>query len=288
MKKIAVISGKGGTGKTVITASLVALAKRERKVVSTDCDVDAPDLHLLLKPEIRSRYRFSGLPQAKIDEEKCNRCGQCVEVCRFDAVSKEFRIDPIACEGCRFCYYVCPTGAIKLVESLAGEYFVSETRYGPMVHGQLRVAEQNSGRLVTLIRNQAQKIAESEGFDLVVIDGPPGIGCPTIASLAGIDLAIVVTEPTLTAIHDLKRAISLTGHFGITTAVVINKFDLNDDNLREIEIRCGSEGLEVLGRIPFDPIVPKSIVAGVPLVEYTAEGVATSIGKIYSRIKESL
>jgi MinD superfamily P-loop ATPase len=194
VKQIVVISGKGGTGKTILTASFAALAQNK---VMVDCDVDAADLHLLLQPEIKERHEFRSGMTARINAEICEQCGQCISVCRFDAISKDFIVDPVSCEGCTICSYVCPAGAITLEENISGEWFISNTKYGPLVHAKLGIAEENSGKLVMQVRQAAKEIAEKDNLDYVIIDGPPGIGCPVIASLSGVDLAVIVTEPTL-------------------------------------------------------------------------------------------
>jgi MinD superfamily P-loop ATPase len=211
MKQITVISGKGGTGKTTILASLAALVKR---AVLVDADVDAADLHLLLKPQVRRREPFVASQVALIDPEKCDPCGKCAEACRFEAI-RDLQVDPISCEGCGVCFHVCPRGAILMKEVQSGEWFISQTRYGPMVHAKLGVAQENSGKLVTLVRKEAQRIAREGGYPLILIDGPPGIGCPVIASLGGVDAVLVVTEPSLSGIHDLERVLGVSRHFQV-------------------------------------------------------------------------
>ncbi len=193
MKQIVVISGKGGTGKTVITASLAALA---RSKVMADCDVDAADLHLLLNPKIKEKHEFRSGKTAIIDKKLCQQCGKCIAACRFNAISEDFTVDPVSCEGCGFCSHICPAEAIEMRENISGEWFISDTRFGPLVHARLGIAEENSGKLVTLVRQKAKESAENRGLDWVIIDGAPGIGCPVIASLSGVDCALVVTEPT--------------------------------------------------------------------------------------------
>jgi len=280
MKQIVVISGKGGTGKTVITASLAALAENQ---VMADCDVDAADLHLLLQPEIKYREDFRSGKTAVIDQGKCLRCGRCHAVCRFTAVNRApltngasdifFRIDAVSCEGCGFCYHVCPTGAIAMEENLSGEWFISETRFGPMVHAKLGVAEENSGKLVSLVRSQAKMLAEQNNSDWVLIDGSPGIGCPVIASLSGVDCALVVIEPTLSGLHDALRVIEVAQHFGIMTKAVINKYDLNTDMADQIESACREKKTDVVGRVSFDKAVVQAMVEGKTIIE-AADSVA--------------
>ena len=217
MKQIVIISGKGGTGKTVITGAFAALAQKK---VMADCDVDAADLHLLLEPSIRERHEFKSGKTAVIDKEKCVKCGKCIEVCRFEAINEKFNVDGVSCEGCAFCSFACPVDAIKMEENISGEWFISNTRFGPMVHAKLGIAEENSGKLVSLVRKQAKEAAEKTAADWVIIDGAPGIGCPVIASLSGIDCAVVVTEPTLSGLHDADRVISVAKHFGVLTKLI--------------------------------------------------------------------
>jgi MinD superfamily P-loop ATPase len=263
MKELVVISGKGGTGKTSIVASFAAM---DGKKVLADCDVDAADLHLILKPFIQRREEFHGGNEAVIRPEDCVGCGACLAHCRFDAVRTEgdgaaeqtFSIDPIACEGCGVCVHVCPVGAIDFPRKKNGDWFISDTRHGTMVHARLGIAEENSGKLVTIVRNQAKQIAEEQDVPLIIVDGAPGIGCPVIASLAGVDLVLVVTEPTLSGIHDMERVIELTRHFGTRTLVCVNKFDLNKDMTESIERRSAELGADVIGRVPYDVDVTKA------------------------------
>lgn len=264
MKELCIVSGKGGTGKTTITASFVALA--ENKVIA-DCDVDAPDLHLILNPEIKERQEFRGSKIAVIDMNKCTECGTCEEVCEFDAI-RNIQLDPIICEGCNVCVISCPADAITLEEQVSGYAFISNTKYGPMSHAQLNVAEEASGKLITLVRNNAKNIAEEQGLAMIIIDGPPGIGCPVISSLSGVDLALIITEPTQSGLHDLLRILKLTEGFGTMPMVCINKYDLNKDNCDEITSFCNDNNIDVVGKIPYDPIVTKAMVAGEAVVEF--------------------
>ena len=282
MKQIVIISGKGGTGKTVLTASFAALVTNK---VMVDCDVDAADLHLLLQPEIKERHEFRSGVTAMIDKELCQECGECISVCRFNAISEDFRIDHISCEGCTICSYICPVEAIKLEENLSGEWFISDTKYGPLIHAKLGIAEENSGKLVTVVRQAAKEIAEKENLDYVIIDGPPGIGCPVIASLANVDLAMIVTEPTLSGIHDMERVAQVSKHFGVPTKVVINKYDINPDNSEDIKKICQKEDIEVISQLPFSQKVSESIVHGVPLVEFCSDRIAQDISLLWERIK---
>jgi MinD superfamily P-loop ATPase len=282
MKQILVISGKGGTGKTVLTASFASLAKNK---VMADCDVDAADLHLLLQPEVKERHEFRSGVTATIDKELCQGCGECISVCRFNAISEDFKVDPISCEGCTICSYVCPVNAITLEENQSGEWFVSHTKYGPFVYAKLGIAEENSGKLVTVVRQAAKEIAEKEDLDYVLIDGPPGIGCPVIASLGNIDLAVIVTEPTLSGIHDMERVALVAKHFGTPTKVVINKYDLNLENSQDIKRRCKNENIEVVAELPFSQEVNYSIVKGIPLVEFCDGQIVRDITLLWEKIK---
>ena len=276
MKEIAVISGKGGTGKTSIVASFAALAKN---AVLADCDVDAADLHLILKPDVKRTTDFSGGKLASIITDKCIGCGRCEEVCHFDAamfdgpgndvVEKTYRIDPISCEGCGVCAHFCPVNAIEFKDAVNGQWFVSETRFGPMVHARLGIAQENSGKLVSLIRKEAKRLAAEQSKDLIIVDGSPGIGCPVIASITGVDLVLVVTEPTLSGRHDLDRVTELTKHFNIPTVVCINKCDINPSIAEEIENEASARNLILAGEIAYDPAVTKAQIAGQSIVEYS-------------------
>jgi MinD superfamily P-loop ATPase len=280
MKEIVILSGKGGTGKTSIVGSLAALA--ESKVMA-DCDVDAADLHLLLNPVIKSETEFWSGQVASIDDGLCTQCGLCQEICRFDAI-KNYKVDPIACEGCGFCSHVCPVDAISMQENMAGHWFISDTRYGPLVHARLGIAQENSGKLVALVKQQAKQIAERDGLDYVISDGPPGIGCPVVSSLSGASLALLVTEPTLSGIHDLERVIGVCRHFGVPALVCINKYDINEDNTRLIENNCLGWGVEIAARIPFDNVVTEAMIKGVPVVTYSDGRVAAETKKLWESI----
>jgi MinD superfamily P-loop ATPase len=264
MKQMTILSGKGGTGKTTITASFAALSCN---AVFADCDVDASNLHLLLKPEIKETLEFKGLNLAVIDPERCTQCGICEEKCRFHAIHN-FEVDSIHCEGCKVCVQICPVQAIDFVDRFCGQAYISNTEYGPMSHARLTPGMENSGKLVSLVRQNAKRIAEEGGFDLVLVDGPPGIGCPVIASLADIDLGLVVVEPTLSGIHDLIRALGLLEHFDIEPLVCVNRYDINKENTELIQEFCKKEDIQMLGIIPFDPTVTKATVDGKPIVEF--------------------
>ncbi|MDI6827878.1 MAG: ATP-binding protein [Armatimonadota bacterium] len=295
MKELVVISGKGGTGKTSVVASFAALAKNK---VLADCDVDAADLHLILSPKILRREEFSGGKTAVVTADQCIGCGKCASVCRFDAISfdgpanevvgKTYHIDPIACEGCGVCAYVCPVNAISLVPSVNGEWFVSETRHGPMIHAKLGIAQENSGKLVTIIRREAKKIAEENGFDLVIIDGSPGIGCPVIASITGASLALIVTEPTLSALHDLDRVANLVRHFGIPTVACVNKSDVNPDVTIKIREHCLARNIDMLGEIRYDTAVILAQIKERSVVEYDNSIAAQDITSLWNAVNSKL
>ncbi|MFH1505297.1 MAG: P-loop NTPase [Candidatus Omnitrophota bacterium] len=283
MKQIVVISGKGGTGKTVLTASFAALAKN---AVFADCDVDAADLHLLLKPKIKERCKFKSGQTAVINFDKCIQCGLCRELCRFEAVTNNFAIDSVSCEGCAFCSFACPQNAIEMKENIAGEWFSSQTRFGPMIHAKLGIAEENSGKLVSLVRKKAKEKAENIGADWIIIDGSPGIGCPVIASLSGADCALVVTEPTLSGLHDAIRVIDMARHFRVPVLLLVNKYDLNVNITEQIEEYCHKEKVPFIGKIGFDKIVVKAMVQGKTLIEYSQGKTTRQVRKIWNRLRK--
>ena len=252
-----------------------------------DCDVDAADLHLLLRPVTQENHEFRSGQVAFIDGEKCTQCGLCQEICRFDAIN-DFKVDPVSCEGCGFCYYVCPAEAIAMKESLSGHWFISATGYGPLVHARLGVAEENSGKLVALVRQEAKRIANEQGLSYIISDGAPGIGCPVISSLSGVNLAVIITEPTLSGMYDLDRVISVCHHFKIPIMVGINKYDLNEDNSRQIESYCHEQGIRVSAKIPFDNIVTEALVKGLPVVEYSDNNVSQQIKALWQDIAKAM
>jgi MinD superfamily P-loop ATPase len=286
MRQITVLSGKGGTGKTTITAAFTVLAKN---IVVADCDVDAPNLHMLLHPEILEKKEFRGSRIAAIDETKCIKCGICRERCRFGAITQDFTVDPFSCEGCGVCAIVCPVNAVTLTERVSGYVYISRIRYGFMVHALLKPGESNSGKLVTMVRQDARLLAERGGIGLILVDGPPGIGCPAIASVTGVDAGLVVTEPTLSGIHDLEKAIQLLRHFNVRPFVCVNMYDINADNTDRILKFCEKNDVEVVGKIPFNPVVTKAMVNGKAVIEYSPEAdVAKEIADMWRRLCSEL
>lgn len=293
MKEIVVISGKGGTGKTSLVAAFAALAP---EAVLADCDVDAADLHLVLTPNVRQTQDFSGGKVARVVADKCIGCGRCHEVCHFaapalngpanDVVAKTYTIDPTACEGCSVCVHFCPVGAIVFEDAINGRWFVSDTRLGPMVHARLTPGQENSGKLVSLIRKEARRIAIEQRRELLIVDGSPGIGCPVIASITGADFVLAVTEPTVSGQHDLERVMQLTGHFNIPTAVCVNKCDINREIAERIERAAGQNAVAVLDRIPYDPAVTQAQLAARSVVEYRDGSMKRHVERLWRSVLE--
>ncbi len=285
MKELVILSGKGGTGKTSLTAAFAALSKNS---VLCDADVDAADLHLLMDPQTRQRTDFQSGGLAVIDPDKCTGCGLCRDLCRFDAISDDFKVDAIECEGCGVCVDLCPEQAIGFPIKTCGEWYISETRFGPMVHARLGIAEENSGKLVALVRQEAKKIAEDKALDLIITDGPPGVGCPVIASLGGATALLIVTEPTVSGMHDMERVAQLADHFRIPCMVCVNKSDLNQENTAAIQRMSEERGLPVVGHIPFDPIFVESMVQGRTVIEYQPGSKASqAIEKLWRAVLET-
>jgi MinD superfamily P-loop ATPase len=272
--QIVILSGKGGTGKTSVAAAFAHLAaERDHpiKAILADADVDAANLELVLAPKMEARADFWGGQIAQIDHQLCAGCGTCETVCRFDAVHEndgEYWIDPVACDGCAACVYQCPEDAITMQPQLAGEWFRSQSRYGPLFHAALRPAQENSGKLVTVVKQNARLMAMDEGIPLVLVDGPPGIGCPVISAVSGADLALIVAEPTAAGVHDMRRVLQTTDHFGVRALVCINKADIYPAGAAQIESFCKQQNIEVVGRIPFDTIVTQAMVQGQPVTAY--------------------
>jgi len=284
MREIAIVSGKGGTGKTTLAASFAVLA---RPVVVADCDVDAADLFLLMDPREEAKGEFRAGRKPVILPDRCTSCGICVERCRFRALSlgpEGLRLDRFACEGCGLCARVCPSGAIEMREQVCGEWYVSAGRCGPMAHARLHVAEENSGKLVTLVREKARGLARERGLDTIIIDGPPGIGCPVISSITNTDLAVVVTEPTLSGLHDLERIAGLARQLRVRTAVCVNKCDLNEDVSVRLGEYCAANGIPLAGRIPYDRAVVESLVRGEPLVCGPPSAAGAAVREAWERL----
>jgi MinD superfamily P-loop ATPase len=294
MIELAVVSGKGGTGKTSLTACFAVLADRP---VVADCDVDAADLHLVLQPTVETTEEFSGRSLPVISADDCARCGSCIDVCRFDALSwppdasdatdtaaneAPPRVDTLTCTGCGLCTRICPADAIVMEPTVNGELYVSQTRVGPMAHARLGIAEDTSGKLVTRVRERARQLADKGGHDLVLIDGPPGIGCPVIASIAGVDLLVIVTEPTVAGRHDLERVVQLAAHFRRRFAVCVNKWDLNEALADQLTEEAKEAGAVAVGRVRYDGAVTAAQRAGVTLVEHTSDGAAADVKEFWA------
>jgi MinD superfamily P-loop ATPase len=292
-KQLVVLSGKGGTGKTSLVAALAALTTDK---VLADCDVDAADLHLVLDPQRRHREPFMAGKEAHIESERCSACGLCLEHCRFGAIRlarhnggrSVHSVDHLACEGCGLCARVCTSGAVDLLEPERGEWFISDTRHGPLVHARLNIGGENSGKLVTLVRNQAMVLAQETGAGLVLVDGPPGIGCPVIASVTGADLVLAVTEPTVSGAHDLARAADLVRGFGLPLVVCINKTDLNPEMAGRIRDASSARGFPVVGELAYDGAVTRAQVEGQSIVEYGGSVVADQIRHMWKVLERML
>jgi MinD superfamily P-loop ATPase len=271
VKELVILSGKGGTGKTTVAAALAHLAAQEAQLVLADADVDAANLELVVGAEVKARHEFHGGKTAIVDPALCTACGRCAEVCRFEAIvaGETYAVDDVLCEGCAVCFYQCPAEAIRMEEALDGYWLLSSSRYGPMVHGTLRAGRENSGKLVALVKEKARGLVAEAGADLLLVDGPPGIGCAVIASLSGASLALAVTEPTVAGFHDLERIVGVAQHFQVPMLVCLNKADLSPQQAAEVERFCAAEGMELLARIPYDPAVTRAMVQGRPI---TADG----------------
>lgn len=285
MKQLTVISGKGGTGKTSITAAFASLAKN---AVFADGDVDAADLHLIFNPRIKKTIQFHGLNIADIDKDNCIDCKKCFESCKFDAINKNIELIKESCEGCGVCSYICPVQTIKMIKRTSGFAYISDTRFGPLAHAVLNTAEEASGKLVTVVRENAKKIAKEKKKNLIIIDGPPGIGCPVIASLTGVDLVLVVTEPTLSGIHDLERILDVANHFNIPAVVCINKYDINVDNTKKIEFFCNKKKIAIVGKLPYDTVITKAMINQKNVIEFSDGETSDTIIEMWNKLQEML
>jgi len=295
MKQFVILSGKGGAGKTSLTAALAHLAATDPDPVSLviiDADVDAANLELVLAPNVLYQEEFWGGQIATIDAETCEQCGICKQVCRFDAIFEYdggYSIDPIACEGCATCFFQCPSGAVTMSDQRAGTWFHSESRFGPLIHAALQPAQENSGKLIAKIRQHARTLAVEGGYDLILIDGPPGIGCPVISAVTGADLALIVAEPSMAGMHDMRRALQTTKHFGIQSLVCVNKSDLYPKGTAEIETYCCEHQVEMVGQIPFDAAITMAMMQGEPVTRYRPDASAShAISTVWDCVKEVL
>ncbi|MBN1149572.1 MAG: ATP-binding protein [Anaerolineales bacterium] len=295
MKQWVVLSGKGGTGKTSVTAAFAHLAQASARPVRTvlaDADVDAANLELVLAPQLIEQQDFRGGQIAIIDAEACASCGECAQVCRFDAIlppaegGYAYRVDPIACDGCAACVYQCPSEAIRMQDQVVGQWYRSQTRYGPLFHANLRPAQENSGKLVTLIKQYARLLALDEDYELALVDGPPGIGCPVISAASGANLALIVAEPTVSGVHDMRRILGVTEHFGLQSLVIINKADIHPQGTEEIEAFCRQNGIKVIGRIPYDMSITEAMVNAMPVTEHQpASPASLALKAIWEQLK---
>jgi len=290
MKSLVVLSGKGGTGKTTVVAALAHLATDagEAGVVLVDADPDAANLALLLDAREEDAHDFEGGAVAVIEQAACGECGACWKQCRFDAVTRvgrTFRVDPLACEGCGACTHVCPDDAIHMEPRVTGRWYRSRTPYGTLVHAELFPAGENSGKLVSRVRAEAEAVARAESARLLLVDGPPGIGCPAIAAAARADRVLIVTEPTGAGLHDLERAVAMTRHFGVPAAVCLNRADLHEAGARAVERWCAVNGVELAGSVPYDDAVPGALARGVPVNRAVPEGpAAAALRRLWDRL----
>ena len=288
MKEIVIISGKGGTGKTSLAAAFAYLGGTD--IVTADCDVDAADLHLLLQPEVKTAEDFDSGQLARIDHDLCNQCGRCEEVCRFDGVkflNGKYSIDTLSCEGCGYCSHVCPVGAISMEDSNVGEWYISTTKVGSiMVHARLGIGAENSGKLVTKVKNEAKKIAEENNKDFVLVDGSPGVGCPVVSSLSGANFVILVTEPTVSGLHDLKRVHQLVEKFKIRVGCIINKADLNLQVTTEIKDFLTREEIIHIADLPYNDVFTSAMVKGQTIIEYDQNDLSAIINASWEKVKQ--
>jgi MinD superfamily P-loop ATPase len=296
LKQLVILSGKGGTGKTTVAAALAHLASQELSLVLADADVDAANLELVLEPTRLEEHDFWSGKRALIDAEMCTACGICETVCRFDAIRPlieipsgyAYQVDALSCEGCAACFYQCPEDAIRMEEQRAGRWFRSDSRFGPLFHAHLFAGQENSGKLVTLVKQQGRLLASDTGAKLLIVDGPPGIGCPVISASAGADIALLVVEPTVSGVHDLERILSTTEHFGVPALVAINKADLNEKRSDQVTAFCAERGIEVVGKIPYNTVVTEAMVHGQPVTAYTDGPVSAALRQVWGRVKARL
>jgi len=291
MKQLVILSGKGGTGKTTVAAALADLASQEMSIVLADADVDASNLELVLAPTELHQEAFTGGQVAVIEPDKCIACGICAEVCRFEAVvpgDESYRVEPVSCEGCASCFYQCPEDAIRMEKRQAGLWYRSDTRFGPLFHAHLFAAQENSGQLVTLVKQHARLLAADSGAELIIVDGPPGIGCPVISASAGADMALLVVEPTVSGVHDLERVLATVDHFGVPALVCVNKHDINPARSEGIAAFCAERGIALVGRIPFDTVVTEAMVNGQPVTAFDDGEVSRSLHEVWTRTREAL
>lgn len=284
MKEIVIISGKGGTGKTSVTSAFATLAKN---VTLADCDVDAADLYLTMTPTDSVEHIFKSGNEAIIEQEKCISCGRCEALCRFDAIANktgEYRVSAHACEGCKVCVEFCPVDAISFPERVCGEWFISKTRFGKMVHAKLGIAAENSGKLVSLVRQEAKKVAAEQASNFLIIDGPPGTGCPVIASITGVDAIVIVTEPSLSGIHDLERVMKLSNFFKIPFFVCINKYDINLENSEKIKTYTLDHGGKVIGQIPYSKEITEAQIQAKTIMETGSESLKQTFEDIWNKL----
>lgn len=284
IREVVVLSGKGGTGKTSLVGALAALAPEK---VLCDADVDAADLHLLLRPTVRERHDFYAGHKAAIDPERCIQCGDCLDLCRFGAISESLEINPLRCEGCGVCWYLCPARAVDFPDNLCGEWYISETRFGPLVHARLGIAEENSGKLVSLVRREARQLAEAQGLPWIITDGPPGIGCPVIASLGNASAVLVVTEPSVAGRHDLERVAALAEHFGLPVSVLVNKADLHWESAHAIAEFCAERSYVFLGFLPFDADFTRAQVEGKTIMEYNNKKLQAILCEVWEKFQSA-
>jgi MinD superfamily P-loop ATPase len=292
MKQVVILSGKGGTGKTSVAAALAHLSSLEMPIVLADADVDAANLELVLQPTQLEKHAFVAGQVAIVDPGLCQPCNRCYEVCRFGAViarEEAYRIDPLACEGCASCIHQCPQQAIRLVEQQAGLWFRSDTRFGPLFHAHLFAAQENSGKLVTVVKQQGRLLAEQEQRELLLVDGPPGIGCPVISASAGADLALLVTEPTVSGVHDLERILETVRHFRVPALVLINKADINTAHSAGIAAYCRGQGIDLVGELPYDTVVTEAMVQAQPVTIYRPQAaVAGALRDVWAEVRKRL